>query len=133
MRPPQSHNLIIRHGVRVEPASALDQPQVLVATESVLTVRWRTVRRADLQILFSTTHRDGRFGGNYQMQLAAPPPGADSTAWQETRVRLSDCKPTLQDDLKTSALQLRLLVLSTAFAADGLEIAAVRVSDSGAR
>jgi ferric-dicitrate binding protein FerR (iron transport regulator) len=130
-RPPRFPSLITRFGVRTDFTAALEQPCIVITAESVLTVRWRSAQRVDRLVLIGTEHPDGRFGGNYQMKLSAASLAANT--WQETRLPLGQFAPVHHHDLATATLHLRLLVFSTAFAADGLEIAEVQITDAGPR
>ena len=120
--------LTIRHGVRATLESDLQGAPLIISTNSMLTFRWRTARTAAVLVMVGCAHpEDRRFGGNYQYQFRLPSTPPDAAGWRVTRCPLADFNANVQNDLGTSFLLVSRIVVSASFAADGLEVAELKL------
>ena len=112
---------IIHYGISLRASTSQQGGLVTLGSSSVLTGRARLERPAMLKLFLSCV-RGGSFGGNFELTLPRPEPGADG--WVSFRVPLAGARPVMPGShAQMDGAQVALLVLHSIETDAGLEVA----------
>lgn len=124
---------VIRCGVAIRGRVDQFEQFVKLRASSVITLKYRTAKPAVVAIMLSTLRGGASFGGNFEAKLSLPPHNAQAgqrqaSEWQTATIPVSSMRPIqIGYGANPAGTNLRLLLISVATAADGLEVAEVAI------
>ena len=105
---------VIHHGISVrDHARPSAGAFVTLASESALTLRWRTQKPAGLFIFVSTQLPGGAFGGNFELKPTKTAGALDADGWQTATFPLRSFQPLQSNHAEFSGHGISVAIVTT--------------------